>query len=186
LFYFNQHELPVVRARFQNVYGPGEVLGAGKWRGTPATVWRNVTPTFVYKALHGLPIPLENEGIATRDFIFVADICEGLIACALKGNPGDVYNIASGKETTIAELATTIIRLTGNKSKIEHLPKRPWDNSGKRYGSVEKSKKQLGFEAKTQLEEGLISTVKWTKENLSIIQRNIDKHEARMKMLAAQ
>ena len=40
-----RHGLPVVHARFQNVYGPGEILGAGQWRGTPATVWRNVTPT---------------------------------------------------------------------------------------------------------------------------------------------
>ena len=50
------HGLPTVRARFQNVYGPGEILGAGRWRGTPATVWRNVTPTFVYRALKGMPL----------------------------------------------------------------------------------------------------------------------------------
>ena len=54
VYYHRQNELPTVRARFQNVYGPGEVLGAGAWRGTPATVWRNVTPTFVYRALKGL------------------------------------------------------------------------------------------------------------------------------------
>ena len=52
-YYFRQHGLPAVRARFQNVYGPGEILGAGRWRGTPATVWRNVTPTFIYKPWPG-------------------------------------------------------------------------------------------------------------------------------------
>ena len=51
VYYHRQHAVPTVRARFQNVYGPGEILGAGRWRGTPATVWRNVTPTFVYRAL---------------------------------------------------------------------------------------------------------------------------------------
>ena len=51
-YYHSRHGLPVVKARFQNVYGPGEVLGAGRWRGTVNTVWRNVTPTFIYKALH--------------------------------------------------------------------------------------------------------------------------------------
>ncbi|TAL59988.1 MAG: NAD-dependent epimerase/dehydratase family protein [Bacteroidetes bacterium] len=177
LYYFNQHKLPTVRARFQNVYGPGEVLGAGKWRGTPATVWRNVTPTFIYKALNGLPIPMENEGIASRDFIFVDDICRGLIACALKGKAGDVYNIASGKEITIAELAKTIITLTGNKSKIEHLPKRPWDNSGKRFGSTVKSKKELGFEASVPLSEGLKTTVEWTVKNADRIKACMDKHK---------
>src|SRR5688572_27015762 len=109
-YYFKQHQLPTVRARFQNVYGPGEILGAGRWRGTPATVWRNVTPTFVWKALRGEPLPLENEGVGTRDFIFVEDIARGLAACALRGTPGSVYNLASGVETPIRELAEHIIR----------------------------------------------------------------------------
>jgi nucleoside-diphosphate-sugar epimerase len=52
-YYFQQHQLPVVKARFQNVYGPGEILGAGRWRGTPATVWRNVTPTFRLSGIKG-------------------------------------------------------------------------------------------------------------------------------------
>jgi UDP-glucose 4-epimerase len=177
VYYHGQHQLPTVRARFQNVYGPGEVLGAGQWRGTPATIWRNVTPTFVYKAMHGLPIPLENDGVATRDFIFVEDICRGLIACAIKGKPGEVYNIASGKEMSIAELATTIIALTGNKSAIEHLPRRPWDHSGKRFGSPDKSKRELGFEAKVSLAEGLSITVDWTKENMGRIKQCMKKHE---------
>src|SRR5499426_298452 len=63
-YYFARYRLPFVKARFQNVFGPGEILGAGRWRGTPATVWRNVVPTFVWKALHGEALPLENEGIA--------------------------------------------------------------------------------------------------------------------------
>ena len=46
----------MVKARFQNVYGPGEILGAGQWRGTSATVWRNVIPTFLYRALKRMPL----------------------------------------------------------------------------------------------------------------------------------
>ena len=46
-FYFQQHKLPFVKARFSNVFGPREILGAGHWRGTVHTVWRNVTPTFI-------------------------------------------------------------------------------------------------------------------------------------------
>ena len=45
-YYFQRHQLPFVKARFQNVYGPREILGAGRWRGTVHTVWRNVTPDF--------------------------------------------------------------------------------------------------------------------------------------------
>ena len=117
-YYFTRHGLPVVKARFQNVYGPGEVLGAGRWRGTVNTVWRNVTPTFIYKALKHEALPVENGGIASRDFIYVEDMARGLIACALRGEPGEVYNLASGAETTIRELAELINELTGNPTPI--------------------------------------------------------------------
>ena len=75
-YFHERHGLPVVHARFQNVYGPGEILGAGRWRGTAATVWRNVTLTFVYRAIVGLPLVLENQG-SSRDFIYVDDIVDG-------------------------------------------------------------------------------------------------------------
>ena len=180
LYYFTRHQVPTVRARFQNVYGPGEILGAGQWRGTPATVWRNVTPTFVYKSMSGEALPLEAEGLASRDFIFVEDICRGLMACALRGAPGDVYNIASGVETTIRELAEQINALTGNASPVQLLPRRDWDNSGKRFGSTEKAKHQLGFEARVALEDGLARTVAWTRDNLSLIEHCMQKHAAKM------
>ena len=122
VYYHRQHQLPTVRARFQNVYGPGEILGAGRWRGTPATVWRNVTPAFVYRALKDMPLQLENEGRASRDFIYVGDIVDGLLRCATAGEPGDVYNLASGAETSIRELAETINRMAGNESGVELLP----------------------------------------------------------------
>jgi len=182
--YFNrQHNVPTVRARFQNVYGPGEVLGAGQWRGTYATVWRNVTPTFMYKAIMNQDIPLENKGIATRDFIFVDDICKGLIACALKGVAGDVYNLGSGKETTIAQLAEKIVAITGSKSKIDYLPKRDWDNSGKRFASIDKSKKELDFSAKIDIDDGLNEMAKWFKDNMQFIEGCISKHDTQMKQL---
>ena len=180
-YYFKQHGLPTVRARFQNVYGPGEILGAGRWRGTPATVWRNVTPTFIWKALAGEALPLENEGEASRDFIYVEDVAKGLAACALRGKPGDVYNIASGVETTIRDLAERITALTGNRAGVKLLPKRAWDNSGKRFGSPAKAERELGFRSAVMLDEGLARTVAWTRENGAIIRATIHKHDAHMK-----
>jgi nucleoside-diphosphate-sugar epimerase len=180
-YYFKQHSLPTVRARFQNVYGPGEILGAGHWRGTPASVWRNVTPTFIYKAMQGHSLPLENEGIASRDFIYVEDIAAGLMACATRGTPGEAYNLASGVETTIRELAERINEITGNQTPIQLLPKRAWDNSGKRYGSTSKSERELGFRAGIGLADGLARTIAWTRENLALIERNIAKHAVHMR-----
>jgi len=185
-YYFQQYDLPVVKARFQNVYGPGEVLGAGRWRGTPATVWRNVTPTFVYRGLKGMPLTVENEGIATRDFIFVDDIVRGLMLCATKGTAGEVYNLANGVETSILELATTINEMTGNPTPIEFLPPRTWDHSGKRFGSTEKAKKTLGLEPEVEVREGLRRTIDWTRENLSLIDACIEKHSEHLTVPAAK
>jgi len=180
VYYHKQHGVPTVRARFQNVYGPGEILGAGRWRGTPATVWRNVVPTFIYRALRGMPLELDNGGIASRDFIYVEDIVEGLVACALRGQPGDVYNLASGDETTIKVLAELINEMAGGRSEIVVTPLRPWDRAGRRVGSTRKSGQQLGFQAKVRLEDGLPKTLEWTRANLDVIENAMAKHRDRL------
>jgi UDP-glucose 4-epimerase len=175
-YYFARHQLPFVKARFQNVYGPGEILGAGRWRGTPHTVWRNVTPTFVWKALHGEALPVENGGVATRDFIFVEDIARGLIACAQKGEPGEVYNLGSGEETSIRALAERINAATGNCTPIALAPARDWDRSGQRFAAIDKAREKLGFAARVTHEEGIRRTVAWTRENRPTILRCMRAH----------
>jgi nucleoside-diphosphate-sugar epimerase len=180
VYYHRMHDLPTVRARFHNVYGPREILGAGRWRGTAATVWRNVTPTFVYRCLRDLPIVLDNGGRASRDFVYVGDVVEGLLLCATRGEPGDVYNLASGVETSIQELATLVRRLCESGSEIEIGPPRDWDRSGHRFGSTEKARRYLGFEASTPVEEGLRRTVAWTRDNLALIEACIERHAPRL------
>ena len=176
-YYYQRYNLPFVKARFQNVYGPREILGAGRWRGTVHTVWRNVTPTFVWKSLHAEALPLDNGGNASRDFIFVEDMARGLVACAVKGTPGEAYNLASGVETSIAELAHNINSLTGNKTAVDLKPARDWDRSGKRFGSTEKSLEKLDFKAEIDISEGLRRTVEWTQANREIIQSSISNHD---------
>jgi nucleoside-diphosphate-sugar epimerase len=175
-YYFTRYELPFVRARFQNVYGPGEILGAGVWRGTPHTVWRNVIPTFVWKALPRRALPVENGGIASRDFVFVDDIARGLIACAARGAPGEAYNLASGVETSILDLANLINGLTGNPIPVALAPARDWDRSGRRFGDPAKARAQLGFSAATTLRDGLAETIAWTRANADMIRRCMLRH----------
>jgi UDP-glucose 4-epimerase len=180
VYYHRMEGLPTVRARFQNIYGPREILGAGAWRGTPATVWRNVTPTFVYRALKGLPLALDNGGIASRDFVFVGDVVDGLLACAESGQLGDVYNLASGVETQIRVLAEKIISLSGSTSELQIAPARDWDRSGHRFGSTEKAERELGFRATTMLEDGLRETIEWMRTNLDTIDSCIERHAHRL------
>ena len=175
-YYFARHGVPFVKARFQNVYGPGEILGAGQWRGTPATVWRNVTPTFIWKALRGEKLPVDNGGIATRDFIYVDDVVEGLLLCALCGTAGEVYNLASGVETSIKELALLVNALAGNPAPLALQPARDWDRSGKRYGDPTKARRELGFSAKVALRDGLERTIDWTRRYSQLIERCMARH----------
>lgn len=175
-YFFTRFQLPFVKARFQNVYGPGEILGAGRWRGTVHTVWRNVTPSFIFRSLHGEALPLDNGGDASRDFIFVEDMARGLVACALRGDPGEVYNLASGVESTILEWAGMINEISGNKTPYDLKPKRDWDTSGKRFGDPSKSREKLGFEAAVKGREGLERTVAWTRDNLPTIKRCMQQH----------
>jgi nucleoside-diphosphate-sugar epimerase len=174
-YYFMRHKVPFVKARFQNVYGPGEILGAGRWRGTPHTVWRNVTPTFIWKALHGEALPVEND-FASRDFIFVEDMARGLIACALKGMPGEIYNLGSGAEITIGQLATRINDIAGNKTPIARTPARDWDRSGQRFADITKAREMLGFTSKVEHEDGLRRTIEWTRANHQTILRCMMSH----------
>ncbi|MEZ0371210.1 MAG: NAD-dependent epimerase/dehydratase family protein, partial [Candidatus Sericytochromatia bacterium] len=123
---------------------------------------------------------VENGGIATRDFIYVDDIVTGLIRCAEAGAAGEVYNLASGEETSILDLANLINELTGNPTVLDFRPKRSWDHSGKRFGSPEKSTRELDFRVQTSLREGLGETIAWTREHLPLIKACMARHAAHM------
>lgn len=179
-YFYERFKMPFVKARFANVYGPREILGAGQWRGTVHTVWRNVTPTFIWRSLNREALPLDNGGNASRDFIFVEDMARGLMACALRGNEGEVYNLATGRETTILDLATLINEYTANATPLDLRPARDWDRSGKRFASIEKAERELGFKAEVEIKEGLKRTVEWTKANLERIRASIAKHDKMM------
>ena len=176
-YYYKKYDLPLVKARFSNVYGPREILGAGQWRGTIHTIYRNVIPSFIWKSLNQENLPLENSGQTSRDFIYVEDMARGLCSCALKGDSGEVYNLATGVETTILDIASKINTLTGNKSSLDLKPMRDWDRSGKRFASTEKSEKELDFCARIDIDEGLSKTIEWTKKNSKMIAQCIAKHE---------
>jgi UDP-glucose 4-epimerase len=135
-----------------------------------------VTPTFIWKSLHGEALPVENGGIATRDFIFVEDMARGLMACALKGESGEIYNLGSGAEVSIRELAERINAATGNATPIALTPARDWDRSGQRFAATEKAREKLGFVAQVPHDEGIRQTVAWTQANKATITRCMMSH----------
>ena len=175
LFYEQRYNLDIVRVRFQNVYGPREILGAGKWRGTEHTIWRNVIPTLIYRSLKGMDLKVFGEN-ASRDFVYVEDVARLVVEIAKTSTRSGLYNIASGEETFILDLAHLIKQLTGSTSRIMNESKREWDNSGRRYGDNFKLASNLNLGPTIGILEGLNLTVKWTIENLSQIQDTILKH----------
>ena len=121
-------------------------------------------------------LPVENGGIASRDFIYVDDIVRGLAACALRGRPGEAYNLATGVEVTIRDLAERVNALTDNETPIALKPARDWDRSGHRFGDPSKARDELGFTTSVDHRDGLRRTVEWTRENRDTILRCMLQH----------
>lgn len=162
-FFKNYYDLAVVRARFFNVYGPGEVPGA----------YRNVIPNFIYWAKTNQPLPITGSGEETRDFTYVGDIVEGLLGAALCPEAvGEAFNLASGKETKIIDLAHKILDLTGSQSSIELTQRRKWDTHSRRCASVDRARALIGYSPSTDLDAGLKAAVSWFDENWELILRD--------------
>lgn len=172
-YYAKQQELDIVRVRFQNVYGPKEILGAGVWRGTVDSIWRNVIPTFIWKSLHNEPIEVFGNG--SRDFIYIQDLVKGIQKARHFGKSGDVYNLATGTEVSIINLAKLIIDLTESRSNLVQRDSRVWDNSGRRLGSTYKSATEINFNAEIDIKSGILETIEWTLQNNDKIQSSINK-----------
>ena len=155
-FYTKHHGLPTVRIRFFNSYGPGEVPGQ----------YRNVVPNFIYWAMSERPLPITGDPDATRDFTFVVDIVDGLLAAGHEPDAvGEAINLAAGRETKIGELAQMVRRQVGSEVEVVELGRRTWDTKPRLLGSNKKAKRLLGFEPSTELEDGLGQTVAWFREN---------------------
>ena len=155
-FFTHNYDIPTVKARFFNSYGPGEIPGQ----------YRNVIPNFIYWALSGQALPITGTGEETRDFTFVGDIVDGLLrAGVLKEAIGEEFNLASGREIQIKELAEMINGLTGNKAGINFMSRRKWDTKSRILASVEKGEKLIGYSPKTKFEDGLPQAIEWFKDN---------------------
>jgi nucleoside-diphosphate-sugar epimerase len=155
-YFHNYYGLPVTIARYFNVYGPGEVPGK----------YRNVIPNFIWWAMHGQPLPITGTGEETRDFTYVEDIVDGTLRMGVVEEAvGEAINLASGTETKIIDLANWINEITGNKAGIIFKPRRDWDKAIRRRASIEKARKILGYEPKTDMKIGLRKVYEWIMEN---------------------
>jgi nucleoside-diphosphate-sugar epimerase len=155
-YYHNLYHLPIVNARFFNSYGPGEVPGR----------YRNVIPNFFWWSMNNMPLPITGTGDETRDFTFVVDIVNGLLAMAhYEDAVGEAFNLATGREIRIRDLAEWIVRLTGNEAGIVFKERRDWDKKNRLLASTKKARRVIGYEPKMDFREGLKHVYAWFREN---------------------
>ncbi len=155
--YHRQHQLEIKVVRIFNTYGPRMHPNDGR-----------VVSNFIVQALSGKDITIYGDGSQTRSFCYVDDLIEGFIR--LMASPSDTtgpINIGNPVESTIKELAETIITMVGGKSKLIFNPL-PQDDPKQRKPDITLARNKLGWEPKVKLHDGLSNTVDYFKKFLAV------------------
>ena len=164
-YFHNLYDLPIVNARFFNVFGPGEVPGK----------YRNVIPNFFYWSMNGQALPITGNGNETRDWTFVEDIVNGLLSMGIVEEAvGEAINLGSGIDHKVGDMAEIVNKLTGNKAGIKYTERRNWDAKTCLLSSINKAKDILNYKPKTSFEDGLQRTHNWFTNNWNNIQQSAE------------
>ena len=144
--FYESYGLPVSVVRYSNVYGPYQ---------RPENPYCGVVSKFLIAAWAGKPLPIHGDGGQTRDYTFVDDHPRA---------EGEVFNVGTGVETSVHDLALAIGRASGRTIKVEHIDRRDVDNIRRRVVNIEKIRRMLRWSPQVTLETGLERTVKWFDE----------------------
>ena len=150
--YFDEHGLPTVTVRPFNVYGPGQI-GGGAIR------------AFIEAALAGRDLTIHGDGSQVRAWCYIDDMVEALLLCLERPEAvGESFNVGNARSAvTILDLAERVKRLSGCPGEIVFRPLH-YSDVEIRIPNVAKARRQLGFEAKVDLDEGLARTIAWYRE----------------------
>ncbi len=149
--------IPHVALRYFNVYGPGQ-----------SAQYAGVITNFITHAITGEDLVIYGDGLQVRDFVYVDDVVRAnVLAMNYKNESFEVFNIGSAVETTIKDLAETIIKLTGSISQIRHEEARAGDIV---YSQADTTKARdiLGWKPETTLADGLAKTIEYYKKELEV------------------
>lgn len=151
--FYETYGLPVVVLRYSNVYGINQ---------SPKNPYCGVISKFFENLLNGKSPQIHGDGEQTRDFTYVDDVVEATLLASL--NPkaeGDIYNVSSGKETSINELSQKMIEMTGYHGNPEYIDRRDIDNIRRRVLNIEKIRRVIRWIPTTTLSTGLEKTYYW-------------------------
>ncbi len=148
--FFREKNLPVKINRIFNTYGPR--LNDGR-----------VICTFIRQALNNRPLTVFGDGRQTRSPCYIIDMVDGILKTIFVGREGEIYNVGNPEEVTVLDLAKIIKELTDSESEIVFKPLPP-DDPIRRKPDITKVKKELNFEPKISLTDGLKRKIFWFKE----------------------
>ena len=154
--YHRYHSLDTKIARIFNTYGPRMRAYDGR-----------VVPTFICQALKNEDLTVFGDGKQTRSFCYVSDMIDGVYKLS-QSKINDPVNLGNPEEMTIADFAKKILELTRAKSKVVYQPL-PEDDPKTRQPDISKAKKELGWEPKVSLDEGLLKTIEWFKNHEPLV-----------------
>jgi len=156
--YYRTYKLPVITLRPSNNYGP--------WQYPEKFI-----PVVILKALKDEPIPVYGNGFNVRQWLYVEDCASAVMVAIERGKVGEIYNIPGPDERRNIEVVKTILRLMEKpESLITFVKDRPGHDF--RYSmSLDKAKRELGWEPKVMFEEGIKETIKWYINNLEWVKR---------------
>lgn len=155
--YYRQHNLDIKVVRIFNTYGPRMHPNDGR-----------VVSNFIVQALKGEDITIYGDGSQTRSFCYVDDLIEGFVRMMDSDRqlPGPV-NLGNPSEFSMLQLAELTLKLTNSKSKIT-FKSLPQDDPKQRQPNIDLAKKELGWTPSVSLENGLIKTIDYFRNNLSL------------------
>lgn len=149
--YFITYGLPCIITRSSNNFGPRQNS-------------EKFIPKMITNALAGKKLPVYGKGANIRDWLFVEDNCEAIMAALEKAKPGEIYNVGAGGEMTNLEVAKTILDITGKpESLISFVPDRPGHDF--RYALNTEKIRKLGWKPRHTFREAIRKTVRWYMEN---------------------
>jgi len=158
--YYESFDLPVTIVRYSNVYGIKQ---------SPTNPYCGVISKFLDSIKKGKPPRIHGDGEQTRDFTYIDDAVSATILAAISPKTvGEVYNLGSGKETSVIKLARTVLAIANSNNgdlEPEYIDRRDIDNVRRRVLNIEKIRKTLHWVPKTSLESGIEMTYQWFNNN---------------------
>jgi UDP-glucose 4-epimerase len=144
--------LDYVALRYFNVYGPRMDIHG---------LYTEVLVRWMERIAAGEAPVILGDGTQTMDFVFTADVARANVLAAESGATDEVFNVATGVETSLAELAATLLRVMGSDLPVVHGPARAVNSVSRRLADTTAARERLGFHAEVGLEEGLTRLVDW-------------------------